>query len=170
MSLHDDIDDYLLLYFISRQNGPISNQPDGEKNLPIVHSRYRKDFLKSLTQQDRQRCSGYIPRSALQHPLYSSFMQMYNANNDSSLIQCMGMDHHPFRYLLHKFTPLYDNFTPYTVSGKICLKSQDKRGRKRNFDATMCLGLVLMWTRSRGSVHTIGMIFGGFQWLSTLAI
>lgn len=71
-----------------------------------------------------------------------------------------GIDHRTFRYVLARFEPLYLNFTPYDKHGHIRQLTEMKRGRPRSLDAAKCLGLALIWYRTRGSCFTLCMLFG----------
>jgi len=67
-----------------------------------------------------------------------------------------------FEYLLSKFRPMYQRYSPYSINGKIVrVVIQDGMpGRPRFLDAAACLGLVLGYTRTRGSLFSLQMIFG----------
>lgn len=129
----------------------------------------KKTFLE-LSAEARRRRSGYIPRRSLHDPVVSAFSKMYRSKDDPALIQTTGMDHDTFKYLLVKFTFYYDQYSPYTKDGVITLKTGDRRGRKRLFDGTMCLGLVLMWTISRGNSSNLQLIFGSVKSFTNLYI
>ena len=51
-----------------------------------IHSRYRKDFLKSLDIAERRLRSRKIPRSCLQNQSESVWRKVYQARNDQGLI------------------------------------------------------------------------------------
>ena len=125
----------------------------------MVHTRYKKIFLRALTPEARKKRSGYIPRQSLHDPFMSGFSKLYWRMDDSALIQVTGFDHSSFLILLEEFSHYYDNYTCHSSDGSIRLK--DKRGRKKLFDATFALALVLMWTRSRGSSTQFQIICGG---------
>ena len=70
-----------------------------------------------------------IPRCALLHPDGSPFRRLYLSGNDQSLITFTGLDHRTFSYLLHKFSSLYNLYSPYSVNGKInVLRNAGARG------------------------------------------
>jgi hypothetical protein len=56
------------------------------------HSRYCKDFLKSLDIAERRLQSRKIPRSCLQNPSESIWRKVYEAQNDQRLITLTGFD------------------------------------------------------------------------------
>ncbi len=65
-----------------------------------------------------------------------------------------------FQALLQKFAPLFDNYNPFNRS-HIEFKSDPSLGRRpRNVRPEDCLGLVLVWTRTRGSLTVLQLIFG----------
>ena len=89
----------------------------------------------------------------------SAFSTLYCSGDDSALITVTGFDHDGFKYLLSKFAPLYDNYTPYSDTGEI-RPLLNRAGRPRTLDHTLGLAVVLLWTRSRGNQFLLGMIFG----------
>ena len=58
------------------------------------------------------------------------------------------------------YTPVIEHVTVDQGSGCIRFKDPKKGGRRRNLNATASLALLLAWTRTKGSNHTLGMIFG----------
>ena len=119
------------------------------------------EFRSSLSETGRQRRQRRVARLALQSPQYSAFMTLFFSGHDSSLITVCGIDHCTFRTLLDKFTPLYNRYTPYSDDGSILLMEvRSLCGRPRSMTALQCLGLILMWTRSRGKMSFLCMIFG----------
>ena len=71
-----------------------------------------------LPLSEKYRRDRRIPRCALLHPDGSPFRRLYLSGNDQSFITFTGFDHRTFSYLLHKFTPLYNLYSPYTINGK----------------------------------------------------
>lgn len=68
-----------------------------------------------------------------------------------------------FDALLARFAPVFDTLTPYNANnanGYYPIKTHPNKGRKRLMDARDCLGLVLAWTRTRGSQMVLQMLFG----------
>jgi len=57
---------------------------------------------------------------------------------------------------------MYQRYSPYSINGKIVrVVIQDGMpGRPRSLDAAACVGLVLGYTRTRGSLFSLQMIFG----------
>jgi hypothetical protein len=113
--------------------------------------------LEELRKRDRR-----IPRCALVDARQSSFLRLYHSRNDQSFITFTGLDCSTFEYILDKFRPLYHRYSPYSVNGKIVrLRNPNAlKGRPRLLGPAACLGLVLGYTRTRGSLFAMQMIFG----------
>ena len=71
----------------------------------------------------------------------------------------MGFDAMSFDRILEKFGLMYSGYTPFDPCGMI-VEFVYTRGRKRIFQPEDCLGLVLMWTRTRGSLSVLQLVFG----------
>ncbi len=54
----------------------------------------------------------------------------------------------------------FNNYTPFTKDGFIRLKKVGKGGRPRLMSSYDGLGLILTWTRTRGSQMVLQMMFG----------
>jgi hypothetical protein len=120
-----------------------------------IHSRYRKDFLKSLDIVGQRLRSMKIPRSCLQNQSESVWRKLYEAQNDQGSIILTGFDCASFASLCEIFAPSFDSYTPFFIpSGTSCFKREKLKntGRKRKICPEDCLGLVLAWTRTRGSL------------------
>ena len=81
------------------------------------------------------------------------------------MITLTGLDHAAFRSLHNNlFKRLFMEYTPHTKNGEVMLMKKDvskrRPGRKRLLTSKDCLGLVLAWTRTRGSMFTLQLIFG----------
>ena len=124
-----------------------------------VHSRYLKRFYNALSESDRRRRSGYYPRSVLHHPLCSAWRKLVSSEDDRSLIQATGLDFRTFRFLLHRFAPIYEKYSFYSEDGRI-KEVRTNTGRPRSLNAEAALGLILMWTRTRGVNSSLSLIFG----------
>ncbi len=71
-----------------------------------------------------------------------------------------GFDYESFLELHDLFKPWFNNYTLYTKSGFICKLKDKKRGRPRSVSSISCLALVLAWTRTRGALRTLQLVFG----------
>jgi hypothetical protein len=112
-----------------------------------------RDFMSSLEKR-----LGYrrIPRCVLVDTRQSSFHGLYLSRNDQDLITFTGLDFSSFKYLLNKFTPLYNQYSPYSQSGKITVIRDRvvKKGRPHSLGPADCLGLGLGYTRTKAlSLH-----------------
>jgi len=118
-----------------------------------------KHFL-SLEELRKRDCR--IPYCALVDAHQSSFLRLYHSRNDQSFPTFTGLDCSTFEYLLDKFCPLYHRYSPYSVNGKIVrLRNENAlKGRPRLLGPAACLGLVLGYTWTRGSLFAMQMIFG----------
>ena len=125
----------------------------------IVSLAKLKQFLplSEIRRRDRR-----IPRCALLHPDSSPFRRLYLSRNEQSLITFTGLDYRSFGYLLEKFSPLYNRYSPYSKNGKIVVlrNAGALGGRPRSLDPAGCLALVLGYTRTRGSMSMLQMVFG----------
>eukprot|EP00536_Pseudo-nitzschia_multiseries_P009054 jgi/Psemu1/22223/gm1.22223_g len=103
------------------------------------------------------------PRIALRRHSESPFLYLFNSGNEQALLNCCGVDHTVFQELLGLFQPTFDSVVDrYTnaIWKKKVNKNGVWRGRKRKANATCCLGLVLHWFRTRGSVaRSMSMAF-----------
>jgi hypothetical protein len=101
-----------------------------------------------------------IPHCALVDTHQSSFLRLYHSRNDHSFITFTGLDCRTFEYLLDKFCPLYHCYSPYSVNGKIVrLRNPNAlKGRPRLLGPAAWLGLVLGYTRTRGSLWSLQII------------
>ena len=118
-----------------------------------------------LTPEDRRRRDRRTPRIAIRYYAQSSFVYLYESGNEQALLNCCGVDHDMFGMLLELFEPVFHKYTPYDKSGLIRKKRLTgggaPKGRKRELDAIGCLGLVLYWFRTRGSIaRGTSMAFG----------
>jgi hypothetical protein len=71
----------------------------------------------------------------------------------------MGFNVNSFDKILLKFGPMHSGHTPFDESGRI-VKFEYTRGQKREVQPEDCLGLVLVWTQSRGSLNVFQHVFG----------
>ena len=71
----------------------------------------------------------------------------------------MGFDCESFDKILDKFAPIFSGHTPFDKSGFI-VEFEYISGRKREVQPADCLGLVLVWTRTRGPLNVLQLVFG----------
>jgi hypothetical protein len=128
---------------------------------PVVkHSRYRHEFLRSLSDEERRLRSRKIPRASLLTLAASPWRNLLASDVNQSLITMTGFDGVSFTSLLQKFAPLFDDYTPFHTSHILLKQDPSKGGRPRMVRPEDCLGLVLVWTRTRGSLAALQLIFG----------
>jgi len=104
----------------------------------------------------------HIPRCAFVDARQSSFLRLYHSRNDHSFITFTGLDCSTFEYVLDKFCPLYHCYSPYSINGMfVRLRNPNAlKGRPRLLGPAACLGLVLGYMWTRGSLFAMQMIFG----------
>ena len=111
---------------------------------------------------ERQLRSRKIPRSCLQNQSESIWRKVYEAQNDQGLITLTGFDCASFVSLCEIFAPVFDSYTPFIPSGTSCFEREKlkNKGWKQKIRPEDCLGLVLAWTRTRGSLMALQLILG----------
>ena len=123
-----------------------------------IITRPKPSFASLLSLEGRRRRDRRIPRESLQNYSESAFKTLLDSNNDQALLNACGHDHASFQSLVELFQPFYDSHFPSRISGfieRVAITSTGKRkGRTRHLDAAGCLGLVLMWCRTRGAVSS----------------
>ncbi len=134
----------------------------------FIHSRFQKKFYRRLSKFQRHRRQCRIPRCALLVPKQSAWRRVYESGSDQALITMTGMDFETFHFLEPDFKYFYDKYSPYSKDGVIVAlqhNSDDSvpKGRPRLLSAADGLGLVLTWTRTRGSTMVLELIFGMTQ-------
>ena len=75
------------------------------------------------------------------------------------LIQATRLDFWTFRYLLYRSAPTYENYSFYSEESWIKEVNKDT-SCPRSLNAEASLGLLLMWTRTRGAKSSLSLIFG----------
>lgn len=118
------------------------------------------EFRELISSQAQRRRCMKISRASLLHPSMSAWAKLFGSGVDHSLITVTGLDHCTFRKLLPRFESYYNSYTWRDNSCCIVPRSGAKNGRRRLIDATACLGLSLMWFRTRGAQWSLGMHFG----------
>ncbi len=77
-----------------------------------------------------------------------------------AMIALTGFDYDAFLDIHDLFKPYFDNYTLYTKTGYICKLKNKKKGRPRSVTSISGLALVLTWSRTRGSLRVLQLIFG----------
>jgi len=81
----------------------------------------------------------------------SAWWRILSSENDQSLITTTELDFSVFGELKERFKPMYSKFSLVPVRGKY-VKLKDASGRRRLINGEDRLGLVLVWSRTRGSL------------------
>ena len=115
--------------------------------------------MKSLSEEEHRLCSRKIPRESLLTLDVSPWCTLLASEVDQALITMTGFDGVSFASLLQKFAPLFDDYTPFNTS-HILLKQDPNGGCPRKVRPEDCLGLMLVWTPTRGSQTALQLIFG----------
>ncbi len=71
----------------------------------------------------------------------------------------LGFDCKSFDKVLKKIAPIFSGHTPFDKAGMI-VEFEYIQGRRRVVQPEDCLGLVLVWTRTRGLLHVLQLVFG----------
>ncbi len=134
--------------------------------LPLLLSQAKLKQFSSIAEVRRR--GHRIPRCAHLPHGASPFVKFYKHHNEQLLITFMGLDFPTFTYLLNKFEPLYYRYSLYSRNDKI-IKLQNRRalgGRPWPLDAVSYLGLVLGYTRTRGSDSFMMHLVGNYTWVT----
>ena len=140
-------DDLILLYMCMK------------RAVPKKHSRYRHDYYKQLSAVKRKLRDRRIPRVSLQNPKQSAWRMLIGSQNNQSLITLTGLDLSTFSWLEKKFSPVFNSYSPM-VSPDGSIVPLTNKCRPRLIDGLDCLGLILAWTRTKGSTMTLQILFG----------
>ncbi len=127
-------------------------------NIPNI----AKDYLRSLDVFQRWLRQRKIPRCSLQEQSQSAWRCLYESRNDQRMITLTGFDCATFDSLCEIFTPVFELYTPFVPSGISCFEhtKEQNRGRPQMIWPENGLGLVLAWTRKRGSLMVLQLILG----------
>ena len=125
------------------------------------------DDTPQLSIEERRRRDRRYPRKAVQYYPRSPFRYIFLSGDEQALLNACGVDHKVFDELLQLFAPVYDTHTYNRATGHIKKMrlfadgTPKNRPVPRHLDATGCLGLVLMWYRTRGScARSLALHFG----------
>jgi hypothetical protein len=128
---------------------------------PFVYSRNRKIFRRQLDAYERYIRQRRIPRHSLLSVSRSPWRRVFASRDDQAMITLTGFGMESFNYLVNLFAPVYDHYSPYVnKDGYIVRKKSLTKGRPRMLNPADCLGLVLAWSRTRGSLMVLQLLFG----------
>ncbi len=133
-----------------------------KKDRCAKHSRYCKDYHKSLDIFHRRLWQRKIPRCSFQEQSQIAWRCLYQSKNDQGMITLTGFDCATFNSLCEIFTPVFELYTPFVLSGILCFErmKEQNRGRPWMIRPEDSIGLVLAWTRTRGMLMVLQLIFG----------
>ena len=143
--MNDDIDFFILICLL---------------NQPQEHSRYKKAFYKRLSYNQRKMRNRRVPRAGLLRPEVSAWRKVYESKNNQTFVTLTELDCASFHALVPQFEEHYTSTSPSPDANGKYVPIDPKRGRNRLLRPEDCLGLVLMWTRTRGSLSSTQLIFG----------
>jgi hypothetical protein len=109
--------------------------------LPLLAAIFSKAKMKhflSSTELQRRDCRFW--RCTLVNTGQSLFQRLYHSRNDQSFITFTDVYYATFEYLLTKFRPLYQWYSPDSVNWKIVMvrRREGGPGRPRSLDAAEC--------------------------------
>ncbi len=133
-----------------------------DRRQKFMYSRNWKCFYKASCQRRQQLRDRRIPRASLHLPMLSSWHELYFSQNNQAFVMLTGFDHCTFTWLLHIFEPVYLPYSPgdKSVDGYMVRICHSNHGCPCLMTSANCLGLNLAWTRLRGSIQPLQMIFG----------
>ena len=125
------------------------------------HSRYRKEFYNSLDDKLKRLRQRRLSRHSLLHQRRSPWRKLFHSKCDQGMITLTGFDYESFGLVCQKFAPVFNCYFPFGKEDDVTITpKRTRRGRRRIISAEDCLGLVLAWTRTRGLLAVLQMIFG----------
>jgi hypothetical protein len=130
-----------------------------EEEGKIKHSRYRKDFFRTLSIEESRHQYRKIPRCTLIPLKQSPWQKLLALQNDQAYITMLGINCNSFDWVLKKFAPMFSGHTSYDKSGMI-VELVKTQGQKREIQPKDCIGLVLLWMRTRGLLNVLQLILG----------
>ena len=125
----------------------------GDSPMVERHLRYRHEFLKSLSNSKEKRCLHLrkIPCASLLTLVRSPWRYLLALHVNQALITMTSFDGVSFASLLQKFALLFNDYTPFNTSHITLKQDPLKGGHPRKVCPEDCLGLMLIWTHTRGS-------------------
>ena len=125
-----------------------------------VASRNRHEHRNTLSLEAFAIRQRRIPRISLTSVKNSPWRKIFHSGNNQAMITLTGFTCEAFEYVLEKFSPVYHEFTPFVDLRGFIIRKISKAGRPRLMKAHDCLGLYLAWTRTRGSLMVLQLLFG----------
>ena len=123
-------------------------------------SRYQKSCRFQQSEYERYIRQRRIPRHSLLPVSKSPWQRVYSSQDDQAMITLTGFDVNSFHYLCSVFAPMCETYSPFVNKDGYIVKKRSRAGRPRQMRSEDCLGLVLAWTRTRGSLMVLQLIFG----------
>jgi len=134
------------------------NEEEDDLLALMLHQSKKKTFRRRLSLRQKRMRSGNIRRGALLTPDKSPFAYLFHSGQDDALVTLCGFDYTSFERIHVLFKPFYETTVFCEETGMI--RKIKHPGRPRTFTSWMLLGLVLAWTRTRGSMKVLQLIFG----------
>jgi hypothetical protein len=78
----------------------------------------------------------------------------------NALVTLCGFDHTSFELLHDPFRNFFDDYSAYCNRGRSICQHNKTKGGRQFITSCQCLALVLAWTRTRGSLVVLQLIFG----------
>ena len=91
--------------------------------------------------------------------MLSPWQKLLTSQNDQPFITMMGFDCDSFNKILERFGPMFLSHTPFDKLGMI-VPFVYVCGHKRVVQPVDCVGLVFVWTRMRGLLNVLQLVFG----------
>jgi hypothetical protein len=113
-----------------------------------------------FNQSSRCLWQGKIRRGALLQPAQSSFEVLFTSGQDDALVTLCGFDHTSFELLHAPFCILFHDCSLHCNRGRTICQHNKSKGGRRLIMSRQCLALGLAWTRMRGSLAVLQLIFG----------
>jgi hypothetical protein len=102
------------------------------------HSRYRKDFFRSLSIEERhwryQKIPPLIPLKL------SPWQKLLASQNNQAYIKMMGFDCESFDKILEKFSPMFSGHTPFH-SSRMIVEFEYTWGRREKYNQLIVWGV-----------------------------
>jgi hypothetical protein len=81
------------------------------------------------------------------------------SNNDQAMVTMTGFSNEAFQYLLALFTPVNDEYSPFVDEDGYIVEKIERVGRPRTIQPENCLGLLVVWSHTHGSMMVLQLIF-----------